>query len=198
MVFPRNIPSQNSEKCEVKTTSATKESWCHWRLFDVENSALSLPKLENCVQIQLGWNCHWRQGVIIIDKPFLTLGWKSPAGRCIFALNYLLPNANFKRKMVINWYLRCLFGQKRVIVKILRLSCSRCLKQHTIKHWVHSWYPLDIFMVYHDTLPIEQFRCGIPNSSVLSPKGNAWWQHQTPLLLEGATLTHALCIWNLL
>ena len=82
------------------------------KLFDVENSALSLPKLENCVQIQWGENRHCRQGDIIIDKPFLTLGWKSRAERCIFDLNYLLPNANFKRKMVINQYLRCMFGQK--------------------------------------------------------------------------------------
>ena len=73
--------------------------------------------------------------IVTKDKPFLTVGWKSRAERCIFDLNYLLPNtnlnyllphANFKHEMVINRYLPCVFGQKRVIAKILRLSCSRC------------------------------------------------------------------------
>ena len=40
--------------------------------------------------------------VIIIDKPLL--------------------NANFESKMVINRYLQCLFGHKKVIVDILRSS----------------------------------------------------------------------------
>ena len=39
-----------------------------------KNSALSLPKLESCVHTQLGEYRHWRQEVIITDKPFLTLG----------------------------------------------------------------------------------------------------------------------------
>ena len=60
--------------------------------------------------------------VIIIDKPFLTLGWKSRAAGCIFDSSYLLLNANFESKMVINRYLRCLFGHKKVIVDILRSS----------------------------------------------------------------------------
>ena len=90
------------------------------------NSALSLPKHGELCSNLIRENRHWRQWVII-DKPFLTLDWKSRAERCIFYLNYLLPNANFKRKMVINRYVRCLFGPKRVKVKTLRLSCSRCL-----------------------------------------------------------------------
>ena len=32
-----------------------------------------------------------------------------------------------KRKLVINGYLRCLFGQTKVIFKMLKLSCSPCL-----------------------------------------------------------------------
>ena len=65
--------------------------------------------------------------VIIIDKPFLTLGWKSRAAGCIFDSSYLLLNANFESKMVINRYLRCLFGHKKVIVEILRSSFIGCL-----------------------------------------------------------------------
>ena len=60
--------------------------------------------------------------VIIIDKPFLTLGWKSHAAGCIFYSRYLLLNAHFESKMAINRYLRCLFGHKKVIVDILRSS----------------------------------------------------------------------------
>ena len=60
--------------------------------------------------------------VIIIDKPFLTLGWKRRAAGCIFDSSYLLLNANFESKMVINRYLRCLFCRKKVIVEILRSS----------------------------------------------------------------------------
>ena len=63
----------------------------------VENSALSLPKLGNCVQTQLEDNRHWRQGVIIIDTPFLTLGWKSRAEKWFLTWIILLANANFKR-----------------------------------------------------------------------------------------------------
>ena len=111
MFFLQNAPSQILRKTRGQSL-----------LFDVDNSALSLPKLENCVQTQLWENRHWRQGVIIIDKPFLTLGWKSRAAGCIFDSSYLLLNAIFESKMVINQYLRCLFGHKKVISEILRSS----------------------------------------------------------------------------
>ena len=73
-IFLQNASSKISEKRGDKQTCATKESSRQWRLFGVENSALSLPKLENCVHTQLGEYRHWRQEVIITDKPFLTLG----------------------------------------------------------------------------------------------------------------------------
>ena len=115
MVLSQNASSKISEKHGVKQTCTTKESWRQWRLFGVESRALSLPKLENCVHTQLGEYRHWRQEVIIIDKPFLTLGWKSRATGCIFDPSYSLLNASFESKMVINRYLRCLFGNKKVI-----------------------------------------------------------------------------------
>ena len=66
--FLQNASSKISEKHGVKQTCGTKESWRQWQLFGRENSALSLPKLENCVHTQLGEYRHWRQEVIIIEK----------------------------------------------------------------------------------------------------------------------------------
>ena len=103
MVIPRITPSRNSEKREVKQTRATKESWCHWRFWCGKQRSQLAKAGELCTKSPL-------TGVIFYKKPFLTLGWKSRAERCIFDLKYLLPNANFKRKTVINRYLRCLFA----------------------------------------------------------------------------------------
>ena len=58
----------------------------------------------------------------------VTLGWKSSAAGCIFYSSYLLLNAKFESKMIINLYLRCLFGHKKVIVEILRSSFIGCLR----------------------------------------------------------------------
>ena len=107
---------------------------------------LSWPKVENCVQTHLGKITTGVKGVAANDKPFLTLCWKSRAERCIFDLNYLLPNANFKRKMVINLYIRCLFGQKKVIVEILRLSCSCCLTSKNFSRIFEPFLTLSIFL----------------------------------------------------
>ena len=122
-------------KTRGQTNQCDKGLGSHRRLFDMENSALNWPKLENCAQTLLGNCANDVKGslhIIIIDKQFLTLDWKSCAKRCIFDLNYLLLNANIKRKMVINQYLRCLFGQKKVVIKILRLSCSPRLNLDTL------------------------------------------------------------------
>ena len=76
MVFLRNTPSQNSKKREAKQTRPTKDLWHHWRLFDMEYSALNWAKLENCAQTLLGNCANDVKGslhIIILDKHLLTL-----------------------------------------------------------------------------------------------------------------------------
>ena len=121
--FSHESYKQNFWKTRGQTNLRDKRIVTSLAAIDVENSAISLPKLENCVQFQLGDYRHWRHGVIIIIyKPLLTLGWKSRADRCIFDSIYLLLNAHFESTMFNNRYLRCLFGHKMVIVEILRSS----------------------------------------------------------------------------
>ena len=77
--FLRNTPSQILKNVS-QTNPRNKGIVASSVLFDVENSALNWLKLENCAQTLLGKSTNDVKGslhIIIIDKQFLTLGWKA-------------------------------------------------------------------------------------------------------------------------
>ena len=76
----------------------------------------------------VGSNKPARQRNHDVSGGYLVWKCQSRAAGCIFDLSFLLLNANFESKMVINRYLRCLFGHKKVIVDILRSSFIGSLK----------------------------------------------------------------------
>ena len=93
MFFPRNTPSQNSEKMRGKTNPRDKGIVMSSALFDNEKSALNWPKLENRAQTLLGNNANEVKGllhIIIIELSSFCLSAEKVPRRGVFLTHIII------------------------------------------------------------------------------------------------------------